>query len=78
MSVVSDVTQRGARHTVCRPPKELKKVVPLGLMFFFILFSYTILRDTKDVSRSPSSTLGQLHPLSKLHPLLYFKPATRP
>ena len=31
------------------PPKELKKVVPLGLMFFFILFSYTILRDTKDV-----------------------------
>ena len=53
-------------------------MVPLGLMFFFILFSYTILRDTKDVSRSPSSTLGQLHPLSKLHPLLYFKPATRP
>jgi len=31
------------------PKKELKKVVPLGLMFFFILFSYTILRDTKDV-----------------------------
>jgi len=32
------------------PPKaELKKVVPLGLMFFFTLFCYTILRDTKDV-----------------------------
>jgi AAA family ATP:ADP antiporter len=31
------------------PAKELKKVLPLGLMFFFILFSYTILRDTKDV-----------------------------
>ena len=31
------------------PRKELKKVLPLGLMFFFILFSYTILRDTKDV-----------------------------
>ena len=31
------------------PPKELKKVLPLGLMFFFILFDYTILRDTKDV-----------------------------
>jgi len=29
--------------------KELKKMVPLGLMFFFILFNYTILRDTKDV-----------------------------
>lgn len=27
----------------------LKKVVPLGLMFFCILFNYTILRDTKDV-----------------------------
>ena len=28
---------------------ELKKMLPLGLMFFFILFNYTILRDTKDV-----------------------------
>ena len=35
------------------PPKELKKVLPLGLMFFFILFSYTILRDTKDVRAAP-------------------------
>jgi len=24
-------------------------VLPLGIMFFFILFDYTILRDTKDV-----------------------------
>ena len=70
MSDVSDVTRRGAWHVVCRPPKELKKVVPLGLMFFFILFSYTILRDTKDVSRVPSSALGQLHALSKPKPLL--------
>jgi len=31
------------------PPAELKKVTPLGAMFFFILFAYTILRDTKDV-----------------------------
>jgi len=31
------------------PGSELKKVVPLGFMFFGILFSYTILRDTKDV-----------------------------
>ncbi|GLJ21512.1 hypothetical protein SUGI_0397790 [Cryptomeria japonica] len=29
--------------------KTLKKVIPLGLMFFCILFNYTILRDTKDV-----------------------------
>ncbi|ESW22691.1 hypothetical protein PHAVU_005G174000 [Phaseolus vulgaris] len=27
----------------------LKKIVPLGMMFFCILFNYTILRDTKDV-----------------------------
>ncbi|KAL6495883.1 hypothetical protein OROGR_030446 [Orobanche gracilis] len=38
------------------PPKflgieilTLKKILPLGLMFFCILFNYTILRDTKDV-----------------------------
>ena len=30
-------------------PKVMKKLVPLGIMFFFILFNYTILRDTKDV-----------------------------
>ena len=35
--------------SILPPPKELKKVLPLGLMFFFILFNYTILRDTKDV-----------------------------
>ncbi|KAF3333511.1 plastidic ATP/ADP-transporter-like protein [Carex littledalei] len=29
--------------------QTLKKIVPLGLMFFCILFNYTILRDTKDV-----------------------------
>lgn len=27
----------------------LKKVIPLGIIFFCILFNYTILRDTKDV-----------------------------
>jgi ATP:ADP antiporter, AAA family len=31
------------------PANERKKLVPLALMFFFILFNYTILRDTKDV-----------------------------
>jgi len=30
-------------------PTERKKLVPLALMFFCILFNYTILRDTKDV-----------------------------
>jgi hypothetical protein len=31
------------------PKKELKKMLPLSFMFFCILFTYTVLRDTKDV-----------------------------
>jgi len=31
------------------PMSTISKVVPLGFMFFCILFNYTILRDTKDV-----------------------------
>ena len=31
------------------PANERKKLFPLALMFFCILFNYTILRDTKDV-----------------------------
>ena len=31
------------------PAAERQKLVPLALMFFCILFNYTILRDTKDV-----------------------------
>jgi len=27
---------------------ELKKLIPMLLLFFFILFNYTVLRDTKD------------------------------
>ena len=34
---------------------ELKKIVPMFLMFFFILFNYTILRDTKDSLVIPAS-----------------------
>jgi AAA family ATP:ADP antiporter len=30
-------------------PLTWAKILPLGLMFFCILFNYTILRDTKDV-----------------------------
>ena len=29
--------------------RSLKKIIPLGIIFFFCLFNYTILRDTKDV-----------------------------
>jgi ATP:ADP antiporter, AAA family len=40
----------GARLKALVPtPVERKKLLPLGLMFFCILFNYTILRDTKDV-----------------------------
>eukprot|EP00546_Thalassionema_frauenfeldii_P013536 CAMPEP_0178914400 /NCGR_PEP_ID=MMETSP0786-20121207/11404_1 /TAXON_ID=186022 /ORGANISM="Thalassionema frauenfeldii, Strain CCMP 1798" /LENGTH=537 /DNA_ID=CAMNT_0020587303 /DNA_START=223 /DNA_END=1836 /DNA_ORIENTATION=- len=35
--------------SVIPPANERKKLIPLALMFFCILFNYTILRDTKDV-----------------------------
>lgn len=31
------------------PAQERKKLIPLAIMFFCILFNYTVLRDTKDV-----------------------------
>jgi AAA family ATP:ADP antiporter len=34
---------------VLPPANERKKLIPLAMMFFCILFNYTILRDTKDV-----------------------------
>lgn len=39
----------GRMASVVPPAAERQKLVPLGLMFFCILFNYTILRDTKDV-----------------------------
>ena len=39
--------KRGLKAVLASP--ETKKVVPLALIFFCILFNYTILRDTKDV-----------------------------
>ena len=50
------------------PPAELKKVTPLGAMFFFILFAYTILRDTK---------AGLSLPLLRLFPAAVSTPARR-
>lgn len=35
--------------SIVPPANERKKLIPLALMFFCILFNYTILRDTKDV-----------------------------
>ena len=40
-------------------PKIMKKLLPLGAMFFFILFNYTILRDTKDVLVVTGSLIQQ-------------------
>ncbi len=37
---------------------ECKKLVPLASMLFFILFNYTILRDTKDVLMVTAKQLG--------------------
>jgi hypothetical protein len=39
----------GKLQSIIPPAKERKKLFPLALMFFCILFNYTILRDTKDV-----------------------------
>ena len=42
-------TLKGKVKAMLPPANEMKKLVPLAIMFFCILFSYTILRDTKDV-----------------------------
>ena len=47
--LVPEPTSGEATSDVPKKSSELKKILPLGLMFFFILFNYTILRDTKDV-----------------------------
>jgi hypothetical protein len=39
----------GKLQSIVPPANERKKLFPLALMFFCILFNYTILRDTKDV-----------------------------
>merc|ERR1719281_1643457 len=47
----------GARPRLCGSeflgsyisPNEVKKMLPLAIMFFMVLFNYTILRNTKDV-----------------------------
>jgi len=39
----------GKLKSIIPPKNERQKLFPLGIMFFCILFNYTILRDTKDV-----------------------------
>merc|ERR1711959_488196 len=62
---------------------ELKKFLPMGIMMFFILFNYTILRDTKDalLGTAPNSSteafnfvkLGIVMPLAVLFVVFYAK-----
>merc|ERR1711959_308350 len=62
---------------------ELKKFLPMGFMMFFILFNYTILRDTKDalLGTAPNSSTeafnfvksGIVMPLAVLFVVIYAK-----
>merc|ERR1712072_711576 len=65
---------------------ELKKFLPMGIMMFFILFNYTILRDTKDalLGNAPNSSteafnfvkLGIVMPLAVVFVVIYANVAT--
>ena len=46
---------------------ELKKILPMLLMFFFISFNYTILRDTKDTLLVTSSAGAEAIPFIKVY-----------
>merc|ERR1712159_839395 len=62
---------------------ELKKFLPMGMMMFFILFNYTILRDTKDalLGTAPNSSTEAFNfvklfivmPLAVLFVVIYAK-----
>lgn len=59
---VPEPESQGWRAKMKLPPAdEMRKIVPLAIMFFCILFNYTILRDTKDVLvvTAPGSCVGQ-------------------
>jgi len=45
----AEITPKPVKSITPNTAKTLKKILPLGAMLFFILFNYTILRDTKDV-----------------------------
>lgn len=53
-SAVEGIPEQGSKwrrrvQSLMPEPEERKKLIPLAIMFFFIIFNYTILRDTKDV-----------------------------
>ena len=49
---------------------ELKKLIPMVLLFFFILFNYTVLRDTKDTLVVTAAKGSQVIPFLKLWAVL--------
>jgi len=49
LAALEDAEVSGSWRDLIPPKSELQKIVPLAIMFFCILFNYTILRDTKDV-----------------------------
>ncbi len=49
---------------------ELKKLIPMVLLFFFILFNYTILRDTKDTLVVTAAKGSQVIPFLKFWAVL--------
>ena len=49
LASTSSVEDASKLTTKVEQKKTLKKIIPLSLMLFCILFNYTILRDTKDV-----------------------------
>ncbi|QVL57418.1 MAG: NTP/NDP exchange transporter [Simkaniaceae bacterium] len=49
---------------------ELKKLIPMVLLFFFILFNYTILRDTKDTLVVTAAKGSHVIPFLKLWAVL--------
>ena len=54
-----------------------KKIVPLGFMFFCILFNYTILRDTK--ARDCAPPASGLHPKERCSvPFPFCRPRVAP
>ena len=49
---------------------ELKKLIPMVLLFFFILFNYTVLRDTKDTLVVTAAKGSQVIPFLKFWAVL--------
>ncbi len=74
MTQTTDVPAFGKWRSILWPIHhyELKKLIPMVLLFFFILFNYTILRDTKDalVVTAPGDAGAEAIPFLKMYAVL--------